>query len=115
MSARRALLIGSALLAAAGALAQRTPDAPRLVGNSPPSVHITSPDPLAYASPGTVVTLAGEAHDPEDGDAACDELEHAYEEGERAHFVQDLSEWRTIVERRRAFLERHGFALVSTG
>ena len=38
MIARRALLIGAALLAAAGALAQRTPDAPRLVGNSPPTV-----------------------------------------------------------------------------
>jgi glucose/arabinose dehydrogenase len=45
-----------------------------VVGNSPPSVHITSPDPNAVLVPGVPVTLAGTAHDPEDGDAACDEL-----------------------------------------
>jgi hypothetical protein len=39
-------------------------------------------------------------------DAAFDELEHAYEEGDRATFEQDLGAWRTIVERRQAFLER---------
>ena len=43
MIARRILLIGAALLAAAGALAQRTPDAPRLVGNSPPTVPVPAP------------------------------------------------------------------------
>jgi cytochrome c-type protein NapB len=43
MIARRALLIGAALLAAAGALAQRTPDAPRLVGNSPPTTPVPAP------------------------------------------------------------------------
>ncbi len=42
-------------------------------------------------------------------DAAFDELEHAYEEGDRATFEQDLGNWRNIVDRRRAFLERHGF------
>ena len=40
-------------------------------------------------------------------DAAFDELEHAYEEGDRALFEQDLSNWRSTVERRRLFLERH--------
>jgi cytochrome c-type protein NapB len=43
MIARRALLIGGALAAAAGALAQRTPDAPRLVGNSPPTTPVPAP------------------------------------------------------------------------
>jgi hypothetical protein len=42
-------------------------------------------------------------------DAAFDELEHAYEEGDRATFEQDLGNWRSIVDRRRSFLERHGF------
>ena len=40
-------------------------------------------------------------------DAAFDELEHAYEEGERARFDTDLAAWRVSVERRVAFLERH--------
>jgi len=43
-------------------------------------------------------------------DAAFDELEHAYEEGDRALFEQDLSHWRTTLERRHAFLERHSIA-----
>ena len=43
MIARRALLSAAALLAAAGALAQRTPDAPRLVGNSPPTTPVPAP------------------------------------------------------------------------
>lgn len=47
-------------------------------------------------------------------DAAFDELEHAYEEGDRAHFEQDLSAWRAIVERRNSFLERHGIADLAT-
>ncbi|HEY8215662.1 MAG TPA: hypothetical protein VIH82_00910 [Acidimicrobiia bacterium] len=46
-------------------------------------------------------------------DAAFDELEHAYEEGDRALFEQDLSQWRTIVERRHAFLERHKLSAVT--
>ena len=44
-------------------------------------------------------------------DAAFDELEHAYEEGERARFDTDLAVWRASVERRVAFLERHQFGL----
>jgi hypothetical protein len=42
-------------------------------------------------------------------DAAFDELEHAYEEGDRAHYELDLAEWERCVERRRTFLDRHGF------
>src|SRR6185436_17842973 len=40
-------------------------------------------------------------------DAAFDELEHAYEEGDRAHYEQDLVQWRALVERRTAFLDKH--------
>ena len=45
-------------------------------------------------------------------DAAFDELEHAYEEGDRAHYEQDLELWRSLVERRTAFLGRHGITKV---
>jgi hypothetical protein len=48
-------------------------------------------------------------------DAAFDELEHSYEEGERARFDSDLATWRASVERRVAFLERHLFTPASTG
>jgi len=41
-------------------------------------------------------------------DAAFDELEHAYEEGDRAHFEADLSAWRECVTRKLAFLRRMG-------
>jgi hypothetical protein len=44
-------------------------------------------------------------------DAAFDELEHAYEEGQRARFDEDLSAWRAIVERRIAFLDKHHVTL----
>jgi len=40
-------------------------------------------------------------------DAAFDELEHAYEDGNRAEFEADLAMWRTTVEKRIAFLDRH--------
>jgi hypothetical protein len=45
-------------------------------------------------------------------DAAFDELEHAYEDGDRAHFEVDFAAWRKAVERRFGFLERHGFSSV---
>lgn len=41
-------------------------------------------------------------------DAAFDELEHAYEEGDRAHWQDDLDAWRTAVAKRVAFLTGHG-------
>ena len=44
-------------------------------------------------------------------DAAFDELEHAYEDGDRRIFEDDLAAWRSTVERRQAFLERRGFAV----
>ena len=47
-------------------------------------------------------------------DCAFDELEHAYEDGDRAHWDADLEAWRTIVEKRCAFLEKQGLASVAT-
>jgi hypothetical protein len=47
-------------------------------------------------------------------DTAFDELEHAYEDGDRAHFEQDLTEWRAQLERRSAFLERNGLTPIPT-
>jgi hypothetical protein len=43
-------------------------------------------------------------------DAAFDELEHAYEDGDRAHYDHDFAQWQAIVERRLTFLERRGLA-----
>ncbi|HMG25531.1 MAG TPA: hypothetical protein VKH36_01825 [Acidimicrobiia bacterium] len=43
-------------------------------------------------------------------DAAFDELEHAYEDGDRAHYDHDFAEWQSIVERRMTLLERNGLA-----
>lgn len=44
-------------------------------------------------------------------DAAFDELQHAYEEGDRAHFEADLDAWRQAIERKLAYLHRHGVEL----
>lgn len=41
-------------------------------------------------------------------DAAFDELEHAYEDGDRAHFEVDFTTWTAAVRRRLSYLERHG-------
>jgi hypothetical protein len=41
-------------------------------------------------------------------DCAFDELEHAYEDGDRAHYQNDLAAWRDALTRRSTFLERHG-------
>ncbi len=40
--------------------------------------------------------------------AAFDELEHSYEDGDRTHYERDLAEWRSVVERKTAFLDRRG-------
>ena len=47
-------------------------------------------------------------------EAAFDELEHSYEEGDRNRYDQDLAQWRSIVERKSTFLERTGFVPVSS-
>jgi hypothetical protein len=41
-------------------------------------------------------------------DSAFDGLEHAYEDGDRAHFEADLASLRMILCRKIAFLERRG-------
>lgn len=46
-------------------------------------------------------------------DCAFDELEHAYEDGDREHWADDLAAWRKIVEKRCAFLEREGLTTVA--
>ena len=47
-------------------------------------------------------------------DAAFDELEHAYEEGDRAHFESDLAAWHSAIERKLAYLKRVGIDLPPT-
>jgi hypothetical protein len=41
-------------------------------------------------------------------DEAFDELEHAYEDGDRTHFDTDLTAWRSAVERKLSYLHRLG-------
>lgn len=41
-------------------------------------------------------------------DAAFDDLEHAYEDGDRARFEADLQAWESAIERRLAYLGRLG-------
>jgi len=41
-------------------------------------------------------------------DAAFDELEHAYEDGDRDHFEADFSDWMQAMSRRLAYLRRLG-------
>ena len=46
-------------------------------------------------------------------DVAFDELEHAYEDGDRNHFETDFAAWQTVLNRKIAFLERRGIAMES--
>ncbi|HEV7886730.1 MAG TPA: hypothetical protein VGO92_04165 [Acidimicrobiales bacterium] len=41
-------------------------------------------------------------------DAAFDELEHAYEDGDRDHFDKDLAAWKEAINRKLSFLQRRG-------
>ncbi|HZN16566.1 MAG TPA: hypothetical protein VFB78_20035 [Acidimicrobiales bacterium] len=41
-------------------------------------------------------------------DAAFDELEHAFEDGDRSHFDQDLAAWKQAIEKKLAYLQRAG-------
>ena len=43
-------------------------------------------------------------------DAAFDELEHAYEDGDRASYESDLAIWHTAIEQRWSFLATHGLS-----
>ena len=46
-------------------------------------------------------------------DAAFDELEHAYEEGDRTRFEADLDAWRGALSSKITFLSRMGFEVPS--
>lgn len=46
-------------------------------------------------------------------DAAFDALEHAFEEGDRAHFELDLAAWEEAIERKLAYLRRLGVDIPS--
>jgi hypothetical protein len=47
-------------------------------------------------------------------DAAFDELEHAYEDGDRTHFEADLAAWRNAICRKLAYLERFGISITAS-
>jgi hypothetical protein len=47
-------------------------------------------------------------------DAAFDELEHAFEDGDRMHFNEDLTAWRKAVEKKLNYLHRLGVVLPPT-
>jgi hypothetical protein len=47
-------------------------------------------------------------------DNAFDELEHAYEDGDREHFETDYAAWQSVLNRKLAFLERRGIAMESS-
>ncbi|HUC37759.1 MAG TPA: hypothetical protein VMR97_11635 [Acidimicrobiales bacterium] len=46
-------------------------------------------------------------------ESAFDELEHAYEEGDRAHFEADFDAWRSALARKLTFLARMGIEVPS--
>jgi hypothetical protein len=46
-------------------------------------------------------------------DNAFDELEHAYEDGDREHFETDFAAWQSVLNRKIAFLGRRGIAMES--
>lgn len=41
-------------------------------------------------------------------DAAFDELEHAYEDGDRSRFEADLAQWQAAIEQKLHYLRRLG-------
>lgn len=45
-------------------------------------------------------------------DAAFDELEHAYEDGDRDHFEADLEAWRGAIQAKLAYLRHMGITPV---
>jgi hypothetical protein len=46
-------------------------------------------------------------------DVAFDELEHAFEDGDREHFDADLRAWTDAINRKLAYLQRSGVASVT--
>ena len=47
-------------------------------------------------------------------DAAFDELEHAFEDGDRAHYEMDLAAWKEAINRKLSYLQRCGVQLSVT-
>jgi hypothetical protein len=47
-------------------------------------------------------------------DNAFDELEHAYEDGDRNQFESDYAAWQSVLNRKLAFLERRGISAESS-
>lgn len=45
-------------------------------------------------------------------DSAFNAVEHAYEEGNREEFQEDLRLWRSCIEAKLTYLEKCGFALL---
>jgi hypothetical protein len=41
-------------------------------------------------------------------DKAFDELEHAYEDGDRVHFEQNLAAWKDAINRKLSYLQKCG-------
>ena len=48
-------------------------------------------------------------------DAAFDELEHAFEDGDREHFNADLAAWHEAISRKLNYLQRYGVELNGPG
>ena len=46
-------------------------------------------------------------------DAAFDELEHAFEDGDRAHFEADMRAWCDAINRKLQYLQRSGVANIN--
>lgn len=46
---------------------------------------------------------------------AFDELEHAFEDGDREHFELDLAQLQRAIDAKQAFLERRGLPVSPTG
>ena len=46
-------------------------------------------------------------------DAAFDELEHAFEDGDRQHFETDLRSWCDAINAKLAYLQRSGVANIT--
>jgi hypothetical protein len=44
-------------------------------------------------------------------DTAFDELEHAYEDGDRPHFDEEIALWQQAIVKRVAFLRRKGIEI----
>src|SRR5205814_6631654 len=74
-----------------------------------PQIHGGSPMPLEEVVTEHFLARYRALLDAED--CAFDELEHAYEDGDRDHFSSDLAAWRAALARRGDYLAQHGVEL----